>query len=126
MVLMPRFPNISAHFLGHAHACPCTQADMHTRMHLGFVAKRAESKTLSLSSALHVGDGAIVTVMTPQRCSRVEKSRAGSLLVNTRVRCVCTPAHGAGRRCGDRSPTQRCSRVEKNSVKKAPGRPLSW
>ena len=120
MVLMPRFPNISAHFLGHAHACPCTQADMHTRMHLGFVAKRAESKTPSLSSALHVGDGAIVTVMTPQRCSRVEKPRAASLLVNTRVRCVCTPAHGAGRRCGDRSPMQRLNTALTTALKCLP------
>lgn len=27
VVLTPRFPNISAHFLGHAHTCLCAQAD---------------------------------------------------------------------------------------------------
>ena len=55
MVLTPRLPNVSAHFLGHAHACLCAQADA-----LGFCRQTYESKSLSLSSALRVEDGVMV------------------------------------------------------------------
>ena len=132
------------------------QAGLPTRTHLGFVAKWAESMTPSLSSALHVGDGVTVTVMTLQRGSSVDSqlsaarvwSLSSALHVGDGVTVtVTTPQRGSsvdsqlsaaqvwipssalhvadGVTVTVTTP-QRGSSVDENSVKKAPGRTLSW